>query len=347
MNRFQAGRQFFRSRFERARGRWAVCSGFVVLGACQATAQPDPPPAWSRLLETPDAALLSVHGAGPEDVWAVGADDGSGPLIQHWNGEAWARLDSGARGDLWWVHVTEAGPVYLGGSDGMVLRYQDGSFDRPSTPDLPGHTVYGIWAAAPDAVYAVGSAAGGLDGFIWYWDGSAFDEVPLPDSDLEPRPGLFKVWGTGPHDVWAVGSQGLVLRGNVRDGFRRVSSGTQATLFTVHAADGRLVIVGGDAGGVLLELEGDRLVDRTPARAPLLQGVSVANRDTVWAVGLGGSLFRSEGDGYLPVDPGSDVAAVQVLHAAWVDTLGQLWTVGGNVLSTNLNGGVLVHRDRP
>jgi hypothetical protein len=157
-------------------------------------------------------------------------------------------------------------------------------------------------------------------------------------------PAFFKVWGTSADDVWVVGGRGVVLRGNARNGFQIVPSGVDETLFTVHAAGGRVLMVGGGNQGVILEAEGDRLVDRSPASAPLLQGVSVAADGSAWATGLGGSIYRSTGGAFEPVDPGLDFTAAQSLHSTWVDPAGGNWAVGGKVLSSPLTAGIAIHR---
>jgi hypothetical protein len=45
----------------------------------------------------------------------------------------------------------------------------------------------------------------------------------LADADV---PGFFKVWGASSDDVWVVGDGGVVLRGNARDGFAAVPTGS-------------------------------------------------------------------------------------------------------------------------
>ena len=57
------------------------------------------------VVEAPAAALFAVHGTSAKDVWMVGADDGDGPLVIRFDGSAWQRLDTGVRGDLWWVRA--------------------------------------------------------------------------------------------------------------------------------------------------------------------------------------------------------------------------------------------------
>lgn len=301
-------------------------------------------PEWSSAIES-RAALLSVHGTTSDDVWLVGADDGDGPLALHWDGARWQRAETGVRGNLWWVHAFAGGPAYVAGSDGMVLRSVDGAFERLPTPGLGKDIVFGIWGDTPDDLYAVGTSAG-RNGFIWHFDGSSWRDLELP-GDI-PRdaqhdvPGFFKVWGRASDDVWVVGADGVILRGNAADGFRWVPSEVTDTLFTVHAAGDRVAIVGGEGNGVILEADADAPLAATHIPgAPLLQGVCAFGDDQGWAVGAGGSIFERRNGAWNAVETGLPLQ-VESLHAVWSDPAGGVWAVGGNVLTPALDGGAAV-----
>ena len=330
--------------------RWAASGLFAVaLSAC-AGGHPsvDTPPAvtFSPVVKSDAAALLSVHGSSANDVWMAGADDGKGPLVLHFDGDAWERKQTGVKGALWWVHETEEGPVLFAGEGGLLLRYQDGAFERLKTPALGKDIVYGVWSASANDVYAVGASAG-QNGFIWHYDGSEFSSVPLPSGvpqdQNHDQPGLFKVWGTSADSVWVSGAHGTLLHGNAAAGFELVQGGGPEIMFTVHARGDHVAAVGGTASGLLLEGHGRTLTDHTPASTPLLQGVWIDERDTVWAVGAGGTILRSSASGYQAQDPGVDFGAGGSLHSVWVDPTGGVWTVGGNVLTPALNNGVALH----
>src|SRR4051812_18670991 len=106
--------------------------GFVMAlasaGALACSSAATEPPAagtqsWTLLAEGLDSALISVWGASERDVWAVGSDRGDGPLIEHFDGNAFERLASGTSGHLWWVFGFDAGPVFFAGANGTILRY--------------------------------------------------------------------------------------------------------------------------------------------------------------------------------------------------------------------------------
>ncbi len=326
----------------------ALALATLLAFGCEGSGKPwgEPEPSWEVAVESDSAALMAVHGTSANNVWAVGADDGSGPLVLNWNGARWKRHATGFSGDLWWVQVLSDDTVLMTGSDAHVLRYQDGEFERLPNLGLGKHIVFGLWAASATDVYAVGSAAG-RNGFIWHFDGEEWRDVALPadipQDDFHDIPSFFKVWGASSEEVWVVGGRGVVLRGNAEEGFERVESGTEAALFTVHGAADRTLIVGGDIDGRLLEARDGDTDELTPDRAPLLQGVYALDDGSAWAVGAGGVVYRTEGQTWQEVD--TDLAlTVESLHAVYVDPEAGVWAVGGGVLTNALDSGVLIHR---
>jgi len=321
----------------------------LALNACGPASAPEPEPTpepWTWVAHSQAAALLSVHGTAQDDVWLSGADDGKGPVVLHFNGQDWERKASGTRGDFWWVHALQGGPVFFGGTDASLIRYENDEFVRLPTPGLGKHTVFGIWAAAQDDVYAVGSVAG-KNGFIWHYDGEKVVELALPstlpENEDRDEPGLFKVWGTSAQEVWVVGGNGVVLRGNVNEGFELERTGGEEILFTVHGSGDEVVFVGGGSSGMLLESSQGEFKDLTPESAPLLQGACVEKSGRIWAVGVGGSIYRGDRRGFAAVDPGLDFGAAESLHAVWVDPKGGVWAAGGDVLTPELDQGLALY----
>lgn len=297
------------------------------------------------------AALLSVTAVSPTNVYAVGADKGDGPWVLHYDGNAWTRLRTGFRGDLWWVHAFPWGSVFAAGQGAQVLRYESGSWTRMQTPGFAKQTIYGTWGRNAEDIYFVGGAAG-RDGFVWHWDGKAWSNEALP-LDI-PRtkagevPGLFKVWG-GAEDVWVVGGAGAILHRKGTGPFQTVASGTTETLFTVSGAGDRVTAVGGGTAGVWLESRsGGPFTNITPKEAPLLQGVTTSAQFGTWGVGeRGQTYFAAPNAAVRSVTtslPGE--GAIQSLHAAAFDSEGGLWTVGGNVLSPTLDAGVVAYEGK-
>ncbi len=299
-------------------------------------------PSWSVVHSDLPEGLINVWGRSASDVYVVGSDAGAGPIVLRYDGERWSRLETGERGDLWWVNGREEGAIYMGGSRGMILRYDGAGFERMPTPD--DGTVFGIWVAAEDDVWAVGGY-GDRAGFAWRYDGAAWSAIEVPE--LQNR-GLFKVWGTAADDVWIVGAAdeaaGLSAALYHWDGaaLTAVESGVGKTLFTVHLAGDRAAAAGGAGSAAMIEREGGAWVDRSPAFVPSLIGVWLTGDDDGWSVGAYGTVARRSAEGWVVQE--TDFAWVPAFHSVWVDDEGGVWAVGGQVLASPLSRGVLVHR---
>jgi hypothetical protein len=329
-----------------------------AVAGCKKQPPPPPPPPenpreWQLLASELPTALLSVSGRSPADVYAVGADKGHGPLVLHFDGAKWTEVRTGTRGDLWWVQTFADGSALMAGAGATVLRVSGTRFECVPTPGDEKQTVYGVWGKSADDFYAVGSAEG-KNGFVWHatGPGRTLRNEPLP-ADLPPVagggvPGFFKVFGTG-DDVWIVGAGGTILHRHGGAPFAVVRTTTKETLFTVHGAGDRLLAVGGSGNGVLLASGGggsanDAFRDQSPQAAGLLQGVFASDAGD-WASGERGSVYsRAPGAAaFGAVDHGLELPAASSLHSIWVDSAGGVWSAGGNVLTTSLDNGMLVH----
>ncbi len=323
----------------------------TALWSATASGCPTPPPAsapWQIVSSGLSDAVLSISGTSATNVWAVGADHGTGPLVLHWDGTSWTRVATGTRGTLWWVHAFADGTLYAGGAGATILRSTDGmTFTRMPVPGIASYTIFGVWGASPSDAYAVGSVSS-RNGFLWHFDGTSWTDVTLPDAlptdALGDTPGLFKVWGDGAGHVYVVGARGVLLRSTGGAPFEILPTGTQATLFTVSGDATRAIVVGGLSNGVILEVPHDGMPrDVSPPLAPLVQGVSVRDGHAC-ACGATGTVYQSNAGGaWSEVDTGLtlDVAS---LHAAWIDPAGGEWAVGGAVLTTDLDHGAIIHR---
>ncbi len=326
-----------------ARLAWGLAAG-VSLAAV--TACPSPPPetpAWRVVHEDLDGALLSVWGTGTTDVWAVGADsrDGKGPLVIHYDGQEWSRLDTGlVEGDFWWVFGFEGGPIYMGGAGGVIVRYLDGAFTVMETPS--DQTVFGIWGASKQDVWAVGGASDATGGFAWRLEGEVWiPEASLP-ADVEATAAVWKVFGTAADDAWLVGSNGVALHWD-GSALSPGDTGVGSSLFTVHARDGLYAAVGGFATGIIVEFDAGEWRNVTPDPPPAgLSGVALGGDGSGIAVGLFGGVYVRDGTTWQAEELGFGLN--QNLHATWIDEEGGFWAVGGQTLSPPFTEGVLIHK---
>lgn len=332
-----------------------VGGGFLAAGlaalamtaaACGAAADDDSEQSWQIVQQDLPGALLSVWGTSASDVWAVGADarDGTGPEVLHFDGASWQRADTGQpQGDLWWVYGTGPGdPIYMGGSGGVVLRTDDGATFTPVT--TPGNdTVFGIWGAAADDVWAVGGAEGGANGgFAWRSSGGDFSMADGFPGDIADQSAVWKIYGRSAGDAWMVGTNGLTVRWDGQS-LTEGNAGVSESLFTVHANADRYAAVGGFGSGIILENDGGPdWANVTPdPPPPAFSGVCLGQGDTGYAVGQFGAVYQRDASGWSEVDLGFTLD--QSLHAVWIDPSGGVWSVGGQTLNRPLTNGVMIH----
>jgi streptogramin lyase len=298
-------------------------------------------------LQDLDGALLSISGTSPTDVYAVGADpeDGSGPLIVHYDGEVFTRLESGAGGDLWWITTPPIeGDFYMAGAGGLILQYDppSGAFTRHTTPG--NELLYGIWGSAANDIWAVGGDESQPEtgGVIWRYDGEMWSVQDLSSVRPAGVPVLFKVWGRHAGEVYAVGRRGIILRFNGST-WSEVDNpmSTPRDLFTVHGNATTVAACGGQFTGSLLETVAGVFTDATPSAAPQLNGIFLPPDGSGVAVGRESTVAVREQSGWVLRDPALPDALLD-FHAVWVDSEDGIWTVGGD-LSTDLDQGVLAY----
>ena len=303
------------------------------------------------VLQGLSGALLSIAGTSANDVYTVGADphDGMGPLVLHYSGGFWRRLDSGASSNLWWISVTPIdGAFYMAGEHGLVLRYDPstGIFEQLQTPGT--ETIYGIWGTDAQHIWAVGGdpAKPSTGGVVWEFNGTNWT-VDSFIGNLVPTglPTLFKVWGRSSSDVWVAGSLGLIfhfdgihwLQENVD-----IGGGDPQDLpfFTVHGNASEVVASGGLVNGVIYELINGTFLDRATPGIQQMNGIFLRPDGSGVSVGNGGSVALRSPNGWQLQQPGLNTP--YDFHATWVDPDGGVWAVGGD-LSVNLDHGILAY----
>jgi len=162
--------------------------------------------------DTPLAVTgFAVAGAGPDDVWLVGAQ----PDPIHWDGSEWSEVPLPLEAIpehsfLRDVAIDLSGGVWVSGNSmdpdveywtGIIAWLEDGEwtvFETGRTND-----VAGIWS---DGVLAVGAGEGTE---IWTWTGDAFGLEEVGERCLGD------VFGQPDGTVWVVGDEGAVYRGSL------------------------------------------------------------------------------------------------------------------------------------
>lgn len=306
----------------------------------------EPVAPWQLVLEGLDGALMTVAGTSASDVWVAGADtrDGKGALVLHYDGAAWRRVPAGVEADLWWIHTFAEDDVFVGGAKGTIVRWDGEQFTRMETPG--DSTVYGIWGASADDVFAVGGDPDVSPGFVWHFDGNAWEDWTDRLPGAVQGPPIFKAWGRSADDVWMVGVGGVAVHWDGEE-FSAGDSGTERLLFTLHGvADGQpaFVAVGGYGDAVIAEHDGNGTAWHTATTEPDLPqmfGVFMRGENDGYAVGMDGSVARRGAAAWELLDTGIEL--FNPFHSVWVDPDGGVWAVGGDVLNPVPSDGMLLH----
>jgi hypothetical protein len=315
----------------KARTKWTsayVAAAFAsVLAACGDDGTTQTEAKWQLLAEHTPSSLLAVWASSPENVWVVGGREGTGgaPAVWHYDGAAWAKMETGeVNVDLWQVFGFEDGTVFLGGSNGTILRYRDGAFTKIQTPST--FTVFGLWGTSSNDVWAVGGQ-GSSKGFAWRYQGTSFETVAGVPTELETMGTVWKVTGRSASDVWMSCSRGMVLHwdGGAISSERIGTEGE--SLFSMGCSEKRCVTAGTNlANGVLYENEGAAWANAVPTEdGPIWRGVTPTGEHQ-FVVGTVGTVIRDV-EGAWVSDPHG--LTTETLHAAWADVDGNFFAVGG------------------
>jgi hypothetical protein len=180
-----------------------------------------------------DTQLLSVHGSGPNDVWAVGyytENNSQRTLILHWDGGSWSVIPSPnplpdgndtinqlngvfaiTPNDAWAVGYT------VGGDQDyrtLTMHWDGTLWQTVPSPNLPitqpdiYNALNAVSAVSANDVWAVGGASVGVASraVLMHWDGTAWSLTPEPpETALWSSTGRTGVTAVSTNDVWAVG----------------------------------------------------------------------------------------------------------------------------------------------
>lgn len=305
------------------------------------TPTPFAPVEWTRAFDTTGLGwMMSGWGPGDGTLWVVGGTPTRGRIIRHQNGE-WAVVDPGIDVPLLnWVHGTSATDVFFAGEDGTILHFDGSTWRLHETPVSA--AVWGVWAVAPDDVWAVGGDVSSEDPpFVIHYDGESWTRVALPPIQRPRVRALFKVWGSGPRDIYAVGQNGLILHYDGEE-FREIPVGVSQDLIGIWGTGADdITVVGGRSNAEIVHFDGERWTRKPPSRWPGLNGVWARRRDVAHLVGINGTVLR--------LDPRTLEVSQEIvpthltLHAVFGDRSGALMVLGANFFAPEL-GVALIRR---
>ena len=141
-----------------------------------------------------------VFAVSRSDVWAVG-NHGS---VAHHDGTVWTEQErEGVEFDLLHVLAFPGPDVWVTAAGDEVLRFDGKSWTRAGAPELQGRALHRLWGSSAQDVYVQFSASDDGLPMLLHFDGHAWKTLTLGD-----QPGaIFGVHGSGPTDVWAVGTR--------------------------------------------------------------------------------------------------------------------------------------------
>lgn len=306
-----------------------------LLAACDDGGGPQPEPepqVWAEAFPVGDrGALLSVWGRGGAEIWTVGGQPDAG-LAFRFDGTEWSSAAVPDGPLLNWVHGS-GDALWIVGNSGRSLRQRGDGFELVDTGT--DQDLWGVWAASPDRAWAVGGNATELmrdpDPVLIEWDGSQWSPVELPELDTEIR-AFFKVWGTGPDNVFAVGQRGVIVHWD-GTAWRQQLAGTSKDFVSLWGTGPEdIVAVGGRANGLVARYDGTIWTSQVLDREPGLNGVWVGADGTAWIAGQRGRLLRMPAGGFdYTREENMDIT---LLHGIWSTAEGHRVAVGGTLDSS-------------
>jgi hypothetical protein len=145
----------------------------------------------------PSAYFYDVWGSGPNDVFVVG---NAGTII-HWDGVSWEPMVSNTGNSLWGVWGTSPSNVYAVGYGQTILHYDGVSWAPIAAPGGAPSSLQRVWGSGPDDIFVASCG----EGSILHYTGTNWDVQPEPSGAC-----FYDVVGTGPNEVFAVGSQTII-----------------------------------------------------------------------------------------------------------------------------------------
>lgn len=220
---------------------------------------------WTVLNTGTHASLWGVWGSSPTDIWIVGEDNIDSPVILHFDGDAFTRVDippndrdATALFKVWGF----ADSVFAVGDNGLILQFKDGSWAQVPSGAAADDDFVSLWGPGAAPIVAVGGRATGRIGIF---DGESWTTVK-PDG----VPGLNAVFMDDASTALCAGVRGFI--GRIDAMTREVVEESSDESLDIHAVwgdgAGRYYAVGGRFTEPLSGLALVRTVD-APAGEPV------------------------------------------------------------------------------
>ena len=172
--------------------------------------------------------------------------------------------------------------IFAVGDEGAIVTFDGKRWLAHAAPS-PLH-LHGVWGRRADQVYAVGDFATVVE-----FDGSHWREIHRLGVDVS----AVAVAGFGPHDLFVVGDEGLILRSD-GVGFERIDARTRDALYALWGHDADHVLAVGDFGAIL-RWNGREWSSFSAGTEAFLYGVGGRALDDIVVVGLSGTTAHFDG----------------------------------------------------
>lgn len=291
-------------------------------------------PEWTEAFGAHDRGwLLSVAGRSADDMYAVGGEPGDGLLMRR-DAQGWREVELPKETPLLtWVHTFEDGQPVVAGDNGTILWKRDGEWVRESTPT--DQNLWGVWGASKDDVWAVGGNGTASDGeaTVLRYDGSSWRSVDLPTLEHVDVFAFFKVWGTGPDDVFIVGQQGIVMHWNGQKLVEQFTGTNKDLIALWGTGPDNVAAIGGRATGVLATWNGDEWSSQSLSPLPGMNGIWLPSPDRAWIAGVRGRIASLDLDTPLEDQSITRIDTRKNFHAIYGLPGEGLFAVGGTLSS--------------
>ncbi len=296
---------------------------------------------WNRQNINTFGTISSIHGTGPENIFAVSLTG----WIGHWDGHFWTDYSIPGNPMLNDVFTTGPDDAWAIGSNGTVVHFDGTQWNEASFP--PSTLIHSIWGSAPDDLYIVGQVAHTMEengsyviykvGALFHYDGTIWEEVfRLPVSENETS--LKSISGSGPNDIWISGDYGSLFHFDGA-GWGSVDPPVEFTEiidFSVHAVDAtRMILIATDSNYATYLAKREFGTYEILNLDPSTQVYSISGNtlDDVVLTVDSGQILRLEGDAWrtlIPVPQGK-------FQSIWSHD-GGLWVGGSNGLLLRYSG---------
>lgn len=247
--------------------------------------------------------IRGIAALAPNNIWAVG----DGGYLARYDGSKWTKVNSGVSANLNAIWAVSANEIYATGDNGTFLRYNGTWSNALSIPSNIGIHGRGIWATDPSNIWIAATSSVATEIKLIIQDGIQWRSAAIPDPG-----GLGRVtvpnglWGLrqAPNNLLFVVGKDFIIKSVETAGAHTVSMvvpgvemsgvwGTAANDVWAVAQNGKVFRYDGALWGSISH--------GLPAM-PLYGVYRFSPTSTVWIVGEGGTLWKSENSVWTTVE---------------------------------------------